>query len=76
MTDYQLDFEGGGVLGGLDAYELVITYTMVVFDLKAKQVLSLKDGEGYVITFTALQSNYDDDSPASETSVETFKFDS
>lgn len=73
LTNYQLVSEGSKVIGGLDTYALVYTHTMGVFDLEVKQVALLEDDKAYVITFTALQSNYDEYLPAFEASVETFK---
>lgn len=74
LTNHRVVSERSRVIGGIYAYELVITHTMGIFDLKAKCVALLKDSKAYTITFTALPGNYDVYLPAFEASVETFKF--
>jgi len=73
LTNYQIVSEKSRVIGGQDAYEIVITHTYGGVDLKAKAVCLLKDGKAYTITFTALLDNYDEYLPTFEASVDTFK---
>src|SRR5256712_7411398 len=73
LTHYILVSEGPKIIGGLDAYELVNTFTQGAFSIKDKQTILVQNQKGYAITSTALQSNYDTYLPASDESVQTFK---
>jgi hypothetical protein len=73
LTNYNLVSEGPKAIGGVAAYELVNTFTQGAFNIKDKQTIFVQNQEGYVITSTALQSNYDTYQPAFDESVQTFK---
>ena len=73
LTNYYLVSEGPKTIGGVDAYELVNTFTQGAFSIKDKQTILVQNQKGYVITSTALQSNYDTYQPAFDESVQTFK---
>src|SRR3989442_2881898 len=73
LTNYYLVSEGPKTIGGVDAYELVNTFTQGAFNIKDKQTILVQNQKGYVITSTALQSNYDTYLPAFDESVQTFK---
>jgi len=73
LTNYILVSEGPKIIGGVDAYELVNTFTQGAFSIKDKQTILVQNQKGYVITSTALQSNYDTYQPAFDESVQTFK---
>lgn len=82
LTDYHLVSEDGRNIGGLDGYELVITWTYMpvanvsnthAVNVKQKQVLFVEKGRAYILTFTASPTNYEDYLPAFEESLQTFK---
>ncbi len=73
LTNYNLVSEGPTTLGGIDAYELVGTFTQGSFNIKNKQDFLVQNQKAYVITSTALQSNYDTYQPVFDESVQTFK---
>jgi len=73
LTNYYLVSEGPKTIGGVDAYELVNTFTQGAFNIKDKQTILVQNQKGYVITSTALQSNYDTYQPVFDESVQTFK---
>jgi len=73
LTNYHLVSEGSRNIGGLDGYELVGTFTQGAFNFKNKQVIFVERGRGYIITFTALPTNYDNYLPTLEESLQTFK---
>ena len=61
------------VVNGVDAYELVSTFTSGGIDIKMKQVLLVNAQEAYVITYGCLPTIYPQYLSAFESSVETFK---
>jgi hypothetical protein len=61
------------VVNGVDAYELVYTFTSGSIDIKMKQVLLVNAQEAYVITYGCLPTIYPQYLSAFESSVETFK---
>ena len=73
LTNYNVVSEGPITIGGLGAYQLVATFTQGTFSIKDMQVLFVENHEAYVVTSTALQSNYDTYSPVFSESVQTFK---
>jgi len=72
LTNYNIVSEGAITIGGLGAYQLVATFTQGTFSIKDMQILFVENHEAYVVTSTALQSNYDTYSPAFTESVQTF----
>ena len=72
LTNYNLVSEGPTTIGGIDAYVLVGTFTQGSFNIKNKQDFLVQNQKAYVITSTALQSNYDTYQPAFDESVQTF----
>src|SRR3989442_7795942 len=73
LTNYYLVSEGPKTIGGVDAYEVVNTFTQGAFNIKDQQTISVHNQKGYVITSIALPSNYDTYLPAFDESVQTFK---
>lgn len=73
LNNYRLVSEGAETIGGVDAYELVNNFTQGAYNIKDRQDILVQNQEAYVITSTALQSNYDTYSPAFGESVQTFK---
>src|SRR6266568_3893191 len=72
LTNYNLVSEGPTTIGGIDAYELVGTFTQGSFNIKNKQDFLVQNQKAYVITSTALQSNYGTYQPVFDESVQTF----
>ena len=72
LTNYSVVSEGPITIGGVGAYQLVATFTQGAFSIKNMQVLFVENHEAYIVTSTALQSNYDTYSPAFTESVQTF----
>jgi hypothetical protein len=66
--------EGSRTIKGHEAYEVVFTWISETYDFQQKQVYLVEKGNGYVITCTALQTNYDNYVPDFDESVETFEF--
>jgi DcrB-like protein len=73
LTNYSIVSEGPITIGGLGAYQLVGTFTQGTFSIKNMQVVFVENREAYIVTSTALQSNYDTYSPVFTESVQTFK---
>lgn len=73
LTNYQLVSEGPTTIGGVAAYELVNTFTQGSYSIKDKQDLLVQNQKAYVITSTALQTNYATYQPSFDESVQTFK---
>jgi len=61
------------VINGVDAYELVSTFTSGGIDIKLKQVLLVKTQKAYIITYGGLPTIYPQYLSIFESSVETFK---
>jgi len=59
-------------INNVDAYELVFTLTSSGRTVKDKQVYLVNGGKGFVITYTALSTTYQEYLPDFETSVQTF----
>lgn len=76
--DAQVISEGGGMINGIEAYELIYNYTYTtedgVLDLQIKEVMLLKDGVEYVVLLYAPQDYYDEYLPLFEESIGTLKF--
>lgn len=73
FENYNLLSEGSRVIGGLDCYELVFTWTYQGIDLKVKQVYFVEHDYAFIITCSALEPQYDASSIAFENSLETFR---
>ena len=73
LTNYNLVSEGPTTIGGIDGYELVGTFTQGAYNIKNKQDFLVQNQKAYVITSTALQSNYATYQPVFDESVQTFK---
>jgi DcrB-like protein len=73
LTNYQLVSETSTTIGGLAAYELVNTFTQGSYSIEDKQDILVQNQKAYVITSTALQTNYATYQPAFDESVQTFK---
>jgi photosystem II reaction center protein PsbP len=73
LTSYNIVSEGAKTIGGIDGYELVGTFTQGSFNIENKQDFLVQNQKAYVITSTALQSNYNTYQPGFEESVQTFK---
>jgi hypothetical protein len=73
LTNYYIVSEGPKTIGGIDGYELVGTFTQGASSIKNKQDFLVQNQKAYVITSTALQSNYDTYQPVFDESVQTFK---
>ena len=66
--------EGSRIIQGHEAYEVVFTWVYQTYDFQQKQVYLVEKGNGYVITFSALQTNYDSYITDFDESVDTFEF--
>jgi len=66
--------EGSRTIKGHEAYEVVFTWIYETYDFQQKQVYLVEKGNGYVITCTALPTNYDNYVSDFDESVETFEF--
>jgi hypothetical protein len=82
FLNFNLVSESNRNIGGLDEYELVFTLTYMpganvsnthTFNFKQKQVIFVEKGKAYILTFTALPTNYEDYLPAFEESLQMFK---
>jgi len=73
FVNYNLVSEGSRNIGGLDGYELVATFTQAAYNFKNKQVFFVENGKAYIITFTALPTNYDVYLSNFEESLQTFE---
>jgi len=72
LTNYQMVSEQSRIINGLNSYEMVVNHTIEDFDLKLKEVLFLEENLAYMISYTALQSNFDKYSPIFDNIIETF----
>ncbi|HLN89142.1 MAG TPA: DcrB-related protein [Candidatus Binatia bacterium] len=73
FSDYSLVSESNRNIGGLSSYELVYTFTDSGNTYKQKQVVLIENGQGFIITCTAIPSNYDSYLPTFEQSIQTFR---
>ena len=74
FDDYVLVYEGSRVIGGLDCYEIVSTWTESdTLELKMKQIIFVEDGIGYVLTCGSLESDYSTYLVDFENSVTSFR---
>jgi hypothetical protein len=73
IENYNLVSERSRVIGGLDCYEVVVTFTYAGRGLKAKQVYFVEFGKSFVITYTAIESQYENSLLDFENSLSTFR---
>lgn len=73
LTNYALVSEGSTTIGGVAAYQLVNTFTQGSYNIKDSQYILVQNQKAYIITSTALQSNYATYQPSFDESVQTFK---
>jgi hypothetical protein len=73
LSNYQLVSETSITIGGVAADELVNKFTQGSYNIEDKQDILVQNQKGYVITSTALQTNYGTYQPAFDESVQTFK---
>ena len=73
FSSFSLVSETSRIIGGLNSYELVYTLSDSGNDFKQKQVVFIENGEGFIITCTAIPSNYDTYLPTFEQSIQTFQ---
>ena len=73
LTNYHLVSETSTTIGGLAAYKLVNTFTQGLYSIEDEQDVLVQNQKAYVITSTALQTNYATYQPAFDESVQTFK---
>lgn len=73
FTNYQLVSETPMTIGGVAADELVNTFTQGSYSIEDKQDYLVQNGNAYVITSTALQSNYNTYQASFNESVQTFQ---
>jgi hypothetical protein len=73
FEDYRLVSEGGRIIAyALRGYELVGVFTQGTHKFRNKQVIMVEEGKAFVITLTALSTNYDTYLPTFEGSLQTF----
>lgn len=73
LTNYALVSEGSTTIGGVAAYQLVNTFTQGSYNIKDSQYILVQNQKAYIITSTALQSNYATYQPSFDESAQTFK---
>ena len=73
LNNYQLVSEASITIGGVAADELVNKFTQGSYSIEDKQDILVQNQKAYIITSTALQSNYATYQPSFDESVQTFK---
>ena len=73
LTNYALVSETLTTIGGVPADELVNTFTQGSYSIKDQQDYLVQNGNAYVITSTALQTDYGTYQPSFNESVQTFQ---
>jgi len=73
LNDYILVSEGSRVINGLNSYEIVFTMTDDELEYELKQVIIVQNGKAYVISCTALKSEYANSASAFEQSIQSFQ---
>jgi len=73
FTNLSLVSESNRTIGGLDCYEAVFTWSQEGSDYQDAQVLFVENGTYFIITCTAIPSNYDTYSPTFEQTLQTFQ---
>ncbi len=73
FEDYRLVSEDGRIIAyALRGYELVGVFTQDTHKFKNKQVIMIEEGKAFVISLTALSTNYDTYLPTFEGSLQSF----
>jgi len=72
FTDFSMISSVSTTVNGIQAHEIIYTYTQGIYSLQNKQVLINKNGVVYIITYAASQSAFDDYELIVEQSVNTF----
>lgn len=73
FTNFSLVSESSRNIGGLNSYEIVFKFSQEGNDFKDKQIFFIENGQDFIITCTALPSNYDTYLPTFEQSLQTFQ---
>ena len=73
FPNFTLVSENSRNIGGLNSYEIVYTFSDSGNDYKQKQVVFIEKGQSFIITCTAIPSNYDTYLPTFEQSIQTFQ---
>ena len=73
LTNYHLVSEKSTIIGGIAADELVNNFTQGAFSLKDQQDYLVQNGRAYIITSTAVQTDYSTYQPSFAESVQTFQ---
>jgi hypothetical protein len=74
IPSFNLISEKNRTIKNLEGYELVYTINLMNKSLEFEQMILIKNGESYVITFASLKDNFDKYISDFEKSTETFKF--
>jgi len=74
VPSFKLISEKNRTINNLEGYELVYTIDVKNKTLEFEQVILIKNGESYAITFASLEDNFDKYISDFEKSIETFKF--
>lgn len=74
QNDYVLLDEGKLKINDQDAYFLEYAYNLQGYPLKVKQVVLMKGNNAYIVTYTSLQSTFNEYQTNFDNSVSTFKF--
>jgi len=64
--------ESGGVVNGVDAYEIFAAITMQGYDLMLRQVMMIRNMRIYIVSYVATTDRYQQFLPDFEDSIETF----
>ena len=72
FTNFSEISNNSRIVNGMNAHDLVYTFTQGVYELKQMQVLVEKSKKSFGITFTASVSSFDDYISAFEQSIATF----
>jgi hypothetical protein len=64
--------ESGGVVNGVDAYEIFAAITMQRYDLMLRQVMMIRNMRIYIVSYVATTDRYQQFLPDFEDSIETF----
>lgn len=72
-NNYTLVSQGSTTVGGVAGYQLVNEWTQGSYNIKDEQDIVVQNQKAYIITSTALQSNYPNYQPTFDESVQTFK---
>jgi hypothetical protein len=73
FSDFKQIDAGNTTLAGNPAYKVVYTATLNGDLLKVKQIWTVKDGKGYIITYKAAPNNYDAYLSAAQQMMDSFQ---